>query len=65
VVDAQGGSLYRARGCEKETTYACGSVASFNGGGQCVQEGLSSPPGYREPEHPTLPPPDPRILPPS
>ena len=35
VVDERGGTLYRARGCEKETIYACGAVASFRGGA-CV-----------------------------
>ena len=62
VVDEGGGTHYRARGCEKETTYVCGSTAAFNRGGiQCVQEGLPNPPGYREREHPVQPMPDPRI----
>jgi hypothetical protein len=64
VVDEQGGTLYRARGCEKETIYACGAVAAFRGGAQCVQEGLPNPPGYREPDRAVLPPPDPRLPPP-
>jgi hypothetical protein len=64
VVDEPGGSLYRARGCEKETTYACSSVAAFKGGVQCVEEGLPNPPGYREPDRQPLPPPDPRVPPP-
>jgi hypothetical protein len=61
TVTAEGGTQYRARGCDKETVYVCGSVASFKGGAQCVEQGLPNPPGYREPEHPVLPPPDPRI----
>ena len=62
VVDERGGTQYSAHGCEKETTYVCGSSAAFNRGGiQCAQEGLPSPPGYREPEHPVQAPPDPRI----
>lgn len=62
TVDEEGGTQYRARGCNKETTYVCGSVAAaFKGGIQCVQEGLASPPGAREPERPVLPPPDPKI----
>ena len=64
AVDEQGGTLYRARGCDKEATYACSSVAAFKGGLQCVQEGSPSPPGYREPDRPPLPPPDPKIAPP-
>jgi hypothetical protein len=62
-VDDEGGALYRARGCDKETTYACGSTAGFKGGIQCEQQGLPRPPGYHEPEHPVFPPPDPRIVP--
>jgi hypothetical protein len=61
AVDESGGTQYRARGCDKETTYVCGAVAAFKGGVQCVQQGLPSPPGYREHDHPVLPPPDPRI----
>ncbi|HTB78705.1 MAG TPA: hypothetical protein VK762_35930 [Polyangiaceae bacterium] len=64
VVDAEGGTLYRARGCDREATYACGSVAAFKGGVQCVQEGVASPSGYREPDRPPLPPPDAKIPPP-
>jgi hypothetical protein len=65
AVDEEGGTQYRARGCDKETTYVCGAVATaFKGGVQCVQEGLSNPPGYREPDRPILPPPDPKIPPP-
>lgn len=64
VVDAWGGTRYRARGCEKETTYVCNAVADFKGGVQCVEEGLPHSAGYREPDRSTLPPPDPRILPP-
>jgi hypothetical protein len=60
-VDAEGGTQYRARGCDKETIYVCGAVAGFKGGVQCVQEGLPNPPGYRERERPVMPPPDPRI----
>ena len=63
TVDEEGGTQYRARGCSKETTYVCGSVAGFKGGVQCVQEGLASPPGVREPDRPVLPPPDPRVQP--
>ena len=48
VVDEAGGTQDRARGCDKETTYVCGSVAAFKGGVQCAQEGLGNPPGYRE-----------------
>lgn len=62
TVDLEGGSLYRVRGCDKETTYVCGSVAGFNGGVQCAEEeGLPSPPAQRDPGRPVLPPPDPRI----
>jgi hypothetical protein len=64
LVDAWGGTKYRAHGCEKETTYVCGAVADFKGGVQCVEEGLPSPHGYREPDRSTLLPPDLRILPP-
>jgi hypothetical protein len=63
TVDEEGGTQYRARGCNKETTYVCGSVAGLQGGVQCVQEGLASPPGVREPDRPALPPPDPRVQP--
>jgi hypothetical protein len=63
AVDEEGGTQYRARGCGKETTYVCGAVAGFKGGVQCVQEGLASPPGVREPDRPVLPPPDPRVQP--
>jgi hypothetical protein len=57
-----GGTRYRARGCEKETTYVCGSTAAFNRGGiQWVQEGLPDPPGYREHDRPSPLGPDPRI----
>ena len=61
VVDEEGGTQYRARGCDKETTYVCGAVAGFRGGVQCVQENLPNPPGYRERDRPVLPPPDPRV----
>ena len=63
MVDQPGAEQYRARGCDKETRYVCGSAAAFKGGVQCVQEGLSGPPGYREPERPVLPPPDAKIQP--
>jgi hypothetical protein len=63
TVDQTGAEQYRARGCGQETTYVCGSVAALKGGVQCVQQGLSGPPGYREPERSVLPPPDPRIPP--
>ena len=59
-----GGTRYRAHGCAKETTYVCGAVAAFKGGVQCVEEGLPSPSGYRDPDRSSLPPPDPRMLPP-
>jgi hypothetical protein len=61
TVDEEGGALYRARGCDKEATYACSGVGGFKGGVQCAQEGLANPPGYREPDRPTLPPPDPKL----
>ena len=61
LVDEEGPTRYRARGCEKEAAYVCSSAAAFKGGVQCVQEGLPNPPAYREPEHPAQPPPDPRI----
>jgi hypothetical protein len=64
-VDDWDATKYRARGCQKETTYVCSAVAGFKGGVQCVEEGLPSPPGYRAPDRLLLPPPDPRILPPS
>ncbi len=63
VVDEEGGTEYRARGCEKQTTYVCGAVAAFKGGVQCVEEGLPNPPRYRERDRPVLPPPDARIPP--
>ena len=63
VVDEEGGYLYRARGCDKETTYVCGSVAGFKTGAQCAEEGLPSTGGDRERDRPPLPPPDPRIPP--
>ena len=62
VVEEGDSTHYRARGCDKETTYVCSAMAAFKGGVQCVQQGLPSPPGYREPERPVFPPPDPRIL---
>jgi hypothetical protein len=61
VVDEARGSLYRARGCDAETTYACSGVAGIRGGVECVQEWLPNPPAYREPARPVLLPPDPRI----
>jgi hypothetical protein len=61
AVDEEGGTQYRARGCDKETTYVCGSVAAFKGGVQCVQQDLPNPPGYREPDRSVLPPPDPKM----
>jgi len=61
TIDLEGGSLYRARGCDKETTYVCGSVAGFKGGVQCEEERLPSPPAQRDPDRPVLPPPDPRV----
>jgi hypothetical protein len=61
TIDLEGGPLYRARGCDKETTYVCGSVAGFKGGVQCVEEGLPSPSAQRDPDRPVLPSPDPRI----
>ena len=63
VVVDPGATQYRDRGCEKETTYVCSATAAFNGGVQCIEEGLPSPPGYRDRDHPVQPPPDPRILP--
>ncbi len=30
---------------------------------QCEQQGLPSPPGYHEREHPVFPPPDSRVVP--
>jgi hypothetical protein len=64
TVDQASATEYRARGCSAETTYVCSAAAAFKGGVQCVQQGAPSPPGYREPERPVLPPPDPRVLPP-
>jgi hypothetical protein len=61
TITLEGGSLYRARGCDKETTYACGSVAGFQGGVQCVEEGFPSPRAPRDPDRPVMPPPDPGI----
>ncbi len=62
VVDEEGSAQYRATGCDKEATYVCTNTgAAFKGGTQCVQEGAPSPPGYRERDRPTVPPPDPRI----
>ena len=64
TVDEESATRYRAHGCEKEATYVCSAQAAFKGAIQCVQEDLPGPPGYRETEHPVLPPPDPRVLPP-
>jgi hypothetical protein len=63
VVDQEGATQYRARGCEKETAYVCSATAAMKGGVECVEEGLPNPPAYREPDRPVMPPPDPRILP--
>jgi len=64
AVDDDGATHYRARGCEKETSYVCSAPAAASGGNiQCVEQGASSPPSYREPDRPIVPPPDPRILP--
>jgi hypothetical protein len=60
-VDEAGGTQYRARGCDKETTYVCSGVGGFRNGVQCVEQWLPNPPGYREKDRPVLPPPDPRI----
>ena len=61
VVDQEGATQYRARGCAKETAYVCSSMAVMKGGVECVEEGLPNPRGYREPDRPVVPPPDPRI----
>ena len=64
TVDQESGTRYRARGCEKETLYVCTAPATIRGGDGCVEEGLPSPGWYREPEHPAMAPPDPRLQPP-
>ncbi len=60
-VDEEGGTQYRARGCDKEAVYVCDKVAAFKGGVECVQEGLRNPPGYEEREKPPSPTPDPAV----
>jgi len=45
VVDEEGGTQYRARGCEKETTYVCGAAAAFRGGFSASRKGSPIRPG--------------------
>jgi hypothetical protein len=61
TVDEASATEYRARGCEKETTFVCSAPSAFRGGVQCVEQGLPAPPGYREAEHPVMAAPDPRV----
>ena len=61
IVDETSATEYRARGCEKETAFVCTAASAFRGGVECVEQGLPAPPGYREANHPVLPPPDPNI----
>ena len=64
VVDDDGATHYRARGCEKEASYVCSAGAAASAGSiQCVEQGAPNPPGYREPDRPIVPPPDPRMPP--
>jgi hypothetical protein len=60
IVEPYGGTQYLARGCDRETRYACGTPAGLRGL-DCMEEGIGNPPGYHEPEHPVNPPPDPRM----
>ncbi len=63
-VDDEDATHYRARGCDKEASYVCSAAAAASRGNiQCVEQGVASPPSYREPDRPVLPPPDPRVLP--
>ncbi len=61
TVDGPFAQRYRAHGCDREATYVCTSTGGFKGGGECVEEGLPNPPGYRDREHPNIAPPDPNV----
>src|SRR5882672_10980244 len=45
AVDEAGGTQYRARGCEKETTYVCGAAAAFRGWFSASRKGSPIRPG--------------------